>query len=490
MYPFNAPRLPEPIATGSLARKPLAHLLTYALERKLSGSFELVDGTRERMRIVIERSLVARVWTSEPIAYLGEVLYESGVVDRTQLSESLADVGRTKSLYGEALLARRIIDPDQLTEALRQQRSRKLHHAFGLPGGATFAFHPNIDLVGARSGDPEPTDPFPCIGRGISADPAWDHVRATIAAIGRRRLRVVGDTRRLELDTGERAVVEHLRQNPATPLELVICSGLDPRVVDLLAYFLVITKHAELTEPTGTTTHAAEASPTGRPVAVASSTGASESARSGSLTMGTSASEADTDRLPAPVSRRTGLVRVGASVARAETEPRSSGARTTTTEDELEADHLVSQAEMHLLLREHSRVAALARRALEVLPGMPEASALLAYVEAIALADGQERELRERLKAMDATIAKRSTCRRARYYRAEIKKRLHDHEGAVDDLRMAVRHDPDDADAARELVWYEREIREGRLEIGARKQGETAKTLGLLKLIRGKRAPD
>jgi len=39
-------------------------------------------------------------------------------------------------------------------------------------------------------------------------------------------------------------------------------------------------------------------------------------------------------------------------------------------------------------------------------------------------------------------------------------------------------------------VWYEREIREGRLEIGARKQGETAKTLGLLKLIRGKRAPD
>ena len=86
MYPFNAPRLPEPIATGSLARKPLAHLLTYALERKLSGSFELVDGTRERMRIVIERSMVARVWTSEPIAYLGEVLYESGVVDRTQLS--------------------------------------------------------------------------------------------------------------------------------------------------------------------------------------------------------------------------------------------------------------------------------------------------------------------------------------------------------------------------------------------------------------------
>ena len=72
-------QLPEPSATGSLAKKPLAHLLIYALDRKLTGTFELGDDERGGVHVVVSDGLVARVGTSESIMYLGHVLYENGV---------------------------------------------------------------------------------------------------------------------------------------------------------------------------------------------------------------------------------------------------------------------------------------------------------------------------------------------------------------------------------------------------------------------------
>src|SRR5580693_9884553 len=81
-------RLPEPAATGLLAKKPLAHLLIYALDRKLNGTFELGDEKGASVHVVVERGMVARVGTSEPVTYLGHVLYENGFIDDGQLSAS------------------------------------------------------------------------------------------------------------------------------------------------------------------------------------------------------------------------------------------------------------------------------------------------------------------------------------------------------------------------------------------------------------------
>src|ERR1700722_7876532 len=177
-------RVPEPSAPGSLGKKPLAHLLIYALDRKLSGTFELGDEKGASVHVVVSGGMGVRGGTSEPGPHLGHILYENGYIDASELSTSLAEVAGSKQLHGQVLLAKRQIDDEQLVEALRQQRARKLQHAFSLSPQTTFAFYTDVDLVGERPNDAEPMDPLTCIWRGVREDPSWDHVRATMARGG------------------------------------------------------------------------------------------------------------------------------------------------------------------------------------------------------------------------------------------------------------------------------------------------------------------
>ena len=251
MLQSNPARLPEPVASGLLAKRPIAHLLVYALERALSGTFELEDDNGERMHIVVQCGRVLRVEASEPLVYLGHILFENAVIDGVQLSTTLAEVAATKRLHGQILLARGSINREQLADGLRHQRSRKLHHAFALSPRTTFAFFSGVDLVGGRPDDVEAMDPLPSVWRGIRAHPPWEHARTTVAAVAGRPLRLVGAVDSLGLEGPLRAAVERLRQSPATVAELVAFSKVDPRVADLFAYFLVITRLAEVIEPAG-----------------------------------------------------------------------------------------------------------------------------------------------------------------------------------------------------------------------------------------------
>ena len=250
--PLSKPaQLPEPAATGSLGKKPLAHLLIYALDRRLTGTFELVSDGAEgptSAHIVVTEGQILRVGTSDPVTYLGHVLYELGFIDDTKLSMSLALVAATKRLHGQVLLEDQTITPEQLAEALRQQRARKLSFAFALSDKTTFAFYPDVDLVGERPNDIEPLDPLTCLWRAVREHPSWDHVRSTVTRVGGRALRLAGGVTldRLGLDEDERAAAECLRMKPATIPELAIIGGLTIQATDLLAYFLVIAKQVEI----------------------------------------------------------------------------------------------------------------------------------------------------------------------------------------------------------------------------------------------------
>jgi hypothetical protein len=239
-----------PSATGTLAKRPLAHLLIYALDRKLTGTFEIGDANGSSVHIVVTSGLVSRVATSEPVTYLGHVLYEMGAIDDAVLSTSLAEVAAGKRLHGQVLLARGAIDAGQLAEGLRQQRGRKLSHAFGMPADATFAFYGDADFIGPRPNDVEPVSPLPDVWRGVLAYPQWDHVRATLARVGGRPLRLLPEARTVELgfDEHERNAAECLRMKPQTVPELAIVGGLASQATELLAYFLVITKQAQIAE--------------------------------------------------------------------------------------------------------------------------------------------------------------------------------------------------------------------------------------------------
>jgi tetratricopeptide (TPR) repeat protein len=233
---------------------------------------------------------------------------------------------------------------------------------------------------------------------------------------------------------------------------------MDPRAADLFAYFLVITKLAAIVEPTAPSkSGAAEGRPSERGIPAASFP-SGEYVRNISFTMRAVTSSTQSLRIPSPM---PGTVPRSAIPRILPHPSQRDSVRETEVTSEASAARCVSEAELQYAAGRRERALLLVRRALTLAPGFPRAVALLAYLEAVATIAGQDAYLQSLLKMIEAAMVKEDKCRRARFYRAEIRKRLGDHEGALRDLRAAIRDDPDDIDANRELNAYERKIREG-----------------------------
>ena len=239
-----------PAATGSLATKPLAHLLVYALDTELNGSFEFVrpDGT-EAGTMLVRRGCPSKIRTFGPAVYLSGVLLELGYVDQAKLGASLGEATAQRLPHGQVLLAKGWIQPDQLTHALRTQTQRKLAHFFALPADTVFAFHDGLDMLSTWGGvDSVLTDPFPAIWRGVRDVPPEDHVRSLLARAGQSQFRVTAAARidRFDFSREELGLVEHMRAGEASISELAATSISPPRIVQLLVYCLLITKQIEV----------------------------------------------------------------------------------------------------------------------------------------------------------------------------------------------------------------------------------------------------
>jgi tetratricopeptide (TPR) repeat protein len=142
-----------------------------------------------------------------------------------------------------------------------------------------------------------------------------------------------------------------------------------------------------------------------------------------------------------------------------------------------EADRAIEKAEMHFVVGDRPQALNLVREALTLSPKMPAGLVMLAVLEASNVREGHEDKLRNIIQRLDSILAADPKCRRGRYYRAKLRKRVGDLEGAIDDLREAVAIDSEDVDAQRELKACERSEREGR---------ESQKPLSFLDRLRGR----
>jgi hypothetical protein len=489
----NAPVVPEPMATGVLSERPLAQLLAYARDHKMNGTFELADDPRQYGLISVSAGAVARVWTSEPVSYLGHVLYEGGAIDAGQLGASLAEIAATKELHGQLLLSRGLISQAQLATALRQQRLRKLHHAFTFPPTARFAYYSEVDLVGERPGDVEPIDPLPAIWRGIVTQPQWDHVSAAVLALAGRHVKL---TTLFDMQTFrdvEREAIESLYHWPATIPLLATRPGMDEPAAQLVVYFLLMNKLAEVTDAPSI----AAPPPSVRPLASPSirvpgipsmrPSGLVPAVPSPPSSARLSAPPPSSRSVAPPSSAHAGVPSSGPVSSEA---PPSSVRPTETASmrpmtsvrpspfepppEDPEAQNAVAQAELQFMLGERREALELVRNALTLSPKMPAALVLLAALEASAVKKGDEDKLRDIARRLDLLISRNPQVRRGRYYRSQLRRRLGDVEGAVDDLEIAVEQDPDDADAR------------SALKIMQQKAAEPPKATSFLDRIRSK----
>ena len=187
----------EPVATGTLAKTPLAHLLLYLEQKALSGTLA--------------------VWP--------DVVNES---DRRQ--------DRILFLKGRAVAGRLMEPAASLREGmLRLFERREAPYAFyesNLLGGGT------EDRLNGR------VDPYALITESLRSSARDEVVDAVVNRVGKARLRVASnvDVSRFELQNGERAAIDLLLAEPIGLEELERSGLLPPEGARRLVYLLLITK--------------------------------------------------------------------------------------------------------------------------------------------------------------------------------------------------------------------------------------------------------
>ena len=248
------PAQPLPLrasATGRFGKTPFAHLLVYAHERSLTGTFDVTPPGDAGSTVVVREGRVVKVRTGSPVAYLGGVLYERGAIDAATLNATLLDVATKKRLHGETLIERGAITRAELDRALREQIARKLHSLFLLPSATDYSFYDGRDALADYGGADGPLlDPLPLVWQGLRANPPIDHVAATVVRIadGTCVLLPGSNLARFDLSEDELRTAECLRTKAMGVTEFLAVPMLKPNACRLLLHFLVITKQVKVSK--------------------------------------------------------------------------------------------------------------------------------------------------------------------------------------------------------------------------------------------------
>lgn len=239
--------LPAPTAEGTFAKTPLSHLLVYALERRLSGTFELSAGEASATMLTIEGH-PAKIRTQERVHLLGDLMVELRHIDETTLATALSRMKDAPKLLGQILIELAAADEAKIEACLRAQTERKLEHLFGLAAETTYAYFDGHDALESYGGAPSPIDPWPALWRGVKQSPAWDHVDVAMQRMGASAARLLPTAQadRFEFNGAEATAIEFLRQKPRRVIDLVNAKILGPSNAQLLVYCLIITKQVDL----------------------------------------------------------------------------------------------------------------------------------------------------------------------------------------------------------------------------------------------------
>lgn len=242
----------SPTAEGSLEKKPFVHLLVYVADRMLTGSMRFIAPSASPASlehcIFFRDGACSKVRTGEPVVYLGRALVELGLITQATLDTTFKAKNQNGGLHGEILVESGAIDRAGLSLGLRAQMLRKLTYLFAMPPGTAFAFFQDVNLLETWGG-PEsiPLDPLPLIWSAVANNPLDPMINATLSRLGPMPLKIHADSdvTRFGFAPEEMTVVDHIRANVA-PLDRLLAAGVAPEwTIKLMVYTLLITRHLD-----------------------------------------------------------------------------------------------------------------------------------------------------------------------------------------------------------------------------------------------------
>lgn len=246
---MDAPQA-APTAEGTFDKTPLSNLIIYALERGLSGTFELTLNGASLATLLFIEGFPAKIRTTEPGHFLGEVMADLGLITGEQLAASLERLQESPRLQGEILVELGFATEQTVQAGLRAHLDRKLEQLFSLPQETAFAYFDGVDSLARFGGPPVQIDPLPALWRGIRHSAPWEHVDTTLRRLGTLGVRLTANAQiaRFQFGRNELAAVELLQQKPLRVIDLANSKVVGPSVAQLLVYCLMITKQVELVE--------------------------------------------------------------------------------------------------------------------------------------------------------------------------------------------------------------------------------------------------
>jgi tetratricopeptide (TPR) repeat protein len=236
------------VATGTLERTPLIHLLVYCLDRALSGTLVLQDPGNLRHAVLFQRGVPVKVKTGGAVAPLGRLLVEQGLASVPDVEDALVASRTLGTPLGKALVDDGKLPYPKLVEALKLQWQRKLLHLAALPAATAYGFYEK-DLLEAWGGsEPVPVDVLAVLHAAISLGGEPEKMTAALAALGERPLKPCAgvDFRRFGLSDRGRAVLDLLRVKPMTLAQLEGAGVASPAVVRQVIYTFLLTRHLDL----------------------------------------------------------------------------------------------------------------------------------------------------------------------------------------------------------------------------------------------------
>jgi curved DNA-binding protein CbpA len=240
---------PQATATGTLGGTPVANLLIYALDRRLTGTVVIEDPAGQRSAVSFGLGVPGKVKLPELIAPLSEVLISQKVLEPDLAAELYAAAEQEGRLFGAVVLERTAVDSSALTEGLVEQVGRKLQWIGTLRPESVYGYYDGQDFLrdfGGKEG--APVDPLAMIWRVLRAPGDQAIVDRTLLRLGSREVRLHPRSRvnRFGFDPRERGIVDVLRAKPQSIPSLIGTGILPEAQLKRVLYALVITRHLDI----------------------------------------------------------------------------------------------------------------------------------------------------------------------------------------------------------------------------------------------------
>lgn len=238
---------PAPAATGTLGGIPLAHALVYIRNKRLAGVLELRASAKRHAWVVFWKGLVVSIMSTPTMARFGTVVYEMGLIDAAMLDTTTKQALGTGRPQMDVLLERGAITLADCDLVMAEQVRRRVHHLFTFPPTTTLIFREGSS---SNAANPEPAvlvDLLAPVWRGLRDFPPDVRKADVLERIAPHAIELVSETvlERAELSEAEALTCSLLAQSPMTLAALRASSPLARDQVDLLVYFLLITRAVE-----------------------------------------------------------------------------------------------------------------------------------------------------------------------------------------------------------------------------------------------------